>query len=131
MSTKTLRQIAELETLQVPELKARWRKLFGAEPPTHQRRFLIKRLAYRLQELTHGGLSDDTRRRAAEVVREAGLDEEARDPQDVRASSTTHASQDATRASVVYPHPPPMKPGIQSPAAPSESVRRTRSGAAR
>ena len=80
MSTKTLRQIAELETLAVPELKARWRKLFGADPPTHNRRFLIKRLAYRIQELTYGGLSDEARRRAAEIIKEAGLDEEASIP---------------------------------------------------
>jgi hypothetical protein len=80
MSSKTLRQIAELETLAVPELKARWRKLFGTDPPTHQRRFLIKRLAYRVQELTYGGLSDEARQRAAEIIKEAGLDEEASIP---------------------------------------------------
>jgi len=33
MSSKTLRQIAELERLSVPELAQRWRTLFGAEPP--------------------------------------------------------------------------------------------------
>ena len=54
-----------------------WRKLFGTAPPAHQRRFLVKRLAYRVQELTHGGLSDDAKRRAAEIIKEAGLDEEA------------------------------------------------------
>jgi len=80
MSRKTLRQIAELETLAVSELKVRWRKLFGAGPPTHNRRFLIKRLAYRIQELTYGGLSDDARRHAAEIIKEAGLDEEASIP---------------------------------------------------
>jgi hypothetical protein len=68
MSSKTLKQIAELETLAVPELKVRWRKLFGTEPPTHQRRFLIKRLAYRVQELVYGGLSEEVRRRAAEIA---------------------------------------------------------------
>jgi len=80
MSTKTLKQIAELHTLSVPDLKARWRKLLGTDPPTYQRRFLIKRLAYRVQELTYGGLSDVARQRAAEIIREAGMDEEASIP---------------------------------------------------
>ena len=64
MGSETLKQIAELNTLSVLELSARWRKLFGAEPPTHQERFLIKRLAYRVQEFTHGGLSDAARQTA-------------------------------------------------------------------
>ncbi len=48
----------------VPELKARWRDLFGTAPPAYNRAFLIKRLAYRLQELAHSGLSDTVRRRS-------------------------------------------------------------------
>ena len=52
MGSKMLKQIAELNTLAVAELEARWRKLFGAAPPAHQRRFMVKRLAYRVQELT-------------------------------------------------------------------------------
>lgn len=80
MSTKTLKQIAELETLSIPQLEERWRKLFGADPPAHQKRFLIKRLAYRIQELTYGGLSEEARQRAVEIIKEAGLDEEASIP---------------------------------------------------
>ena len=80
MSTKILKQIAELATLTIPQFEERWRKLYGTAPPAHQKRFLIKRLAYRIQELTYGGLSDDARRRAAEIIREAGLDEEASIP---------------------------------------------------
>jgi hypothetical protein len=50
MSTKTLKQIAELETLSIPQLEERWRKLFGTDPPARQKRFLIKRLGYRIQD---------------------------------------------------------------------------------
>ena len=81
MGSRTLKQIAELNTLSIPQLEERWRKLFGtAHPPAHQRRFMVKRLAYRIQELVYGGLSDDVRRRAAEIAQDAGLDEEASIP---------------------------------------------------
>jgi len=61
MSDSTLRQIAQLSKLSFPELQERWRSLFGSEPPAYHRRFLMKRLAYRIQELAYGGLSETTR----------------------------------------------------------------------
>src|SRR5260370_40873787 len=63
MSTSVLAQIAALKSMPVAGLKARWRELFGSEPPPYNRRFLESRLAYRLQELAHGGLSADVHRR--------------------------------------------------------------------
>jgi hypothetical protein len=72
-----VRQLAELETLPAGKLEDRWRALFGSDPPACQRRFLVKRLAYRLQELAHGGLSEAARARMNEIAEEAGLDEEA------------------------------------------------------
>jgi hypothetical protein len=71
------RQIADLETLPAAKLGDRWRALFGTEPPAYQRRFLVKRLAYRLQELAYGGISEAARARMEEIAQEAGLDEEA------------------------------------------------------
>ena len=75
--SSTLRQIAELETLPAARLEDRWRALFGTDPPACQRRFLVKRLAYRLQEFAHGGLSEAARARMEEIAQEAGLDAEA------------------------------------------------------
>jgi hypothetical protein len=75
--SSTLRQLAQLETLPAPQLEERWRALFGSDPPAGPRRFLVKRLAYRIQELAHGGLSEAARSRMAEIAQEAGFDEEA------------------------------------------------------
>jgi hypothetical protein len=75
--SSVVRQIAELETLPAAQLEDRWRALFGTDPPTYQRRFLVKRLAYRIQELAYGGLSEATRARMEEIAQEAGFDEEA------------------------------------------------------
>jgi hypothetical protein len=63
MSKGVLAQILVLKSTPAGALKARWRELFGTEPPPYNRRFLESRLAYRLQELVHGGLSADTLRR--------------------------------------------------------------------
>jgi len=76
MSDSTLRQITQLSKLSFPELQERWRSLFGGEPPAYHRRFLIKRLAYRIQELAYGGLSDTTRAQMADILQDAGLDEQ-------------------------------------------------------
>jgi hypothetical protein len=56
-------RLAALKTMTLPELKAEWRTLFGAEPPGYNRRFLESRLAYRIQELAYGGLKLETRKR--------------------------------------------------------------------
>ena len=43
-------QIARLPELPMPEIKALWQRLFGDDTPTHNRQFLERRIAYRLQE---------------------------------------------------------------------------------
>ena len=55
-----LAQLAGLKTMEVVALKARWRELFGSEPPPYNRAFLESRLAYRVQELAFGGLAAST-----------------------------------------------------------------------
>ena len=56
-------RLAALKTMPMPELKAQWRELFNTEPPQFNRRALENRLAYRIQELTYGGLKPETRKR--------------------------------------------------------------------
>ena len=58
-----LARVAALKTTTTPDLKAEWRKLFGAEPPPYNRRYLESRLAYRIQELAYGGLKPSTIKR--------------------------------------------------------------------
>jgi hypothetical protein len=70
-----LRQLAELDDLPTDELKVRWRALYAGEPPRFNRQFLIKRLAYRIQELAYGGLSDDDRARMDQVLDEQGFND--------------------------------------------------------
>ena len=60
MTDTVLTRIAALKTLPIPKLKQQWRDLFESEPPPYNRRFLEHRLAYRIQELTYGGLKPST-----------------------------------------------------------------------
>lgn len=60
MTEPVLARLAALKTMPTADLKAQWRTLFETEPPIYNRRFLESRLAYRIQELAHGGLTKDT-----------------------------------------------------------------------
>ena len=57
MSESVLAQLAALPGKSTAELKALWVELYDREPPSFNRDFLVKRLAYRIQELAYGGLS--------------------------------------------------------------------------
>ena len=57
MTDSVLAQVAALPEKSTAELKQLWRDLYDRAPPPYNRPFLIKRLAYRVQELAYGGLS--------------------------------------------------------------------------
>ena len=58
-----LRQVTALPGMSTPKLKQMWQELFDADPPPYDKRFLVKRLTYRLQELSYGGLSEQVEKR--------------------------------------------------------------------
>lgn len=55
-------QLATLQRMSVNELKKKWEELLGTPAPNNARAFLELRISWRIQELTYGGLSRDTRR---------------------------------------------------------------------
>ena len=65
-----LRQLATLKTMPMDQLRERWRDLYGGEPPGYKRQFLIKRLAYRIQELFYGGLPEAAKTRLRQVAQD-------------------------------------------------------------
>ncbi len=67
------RQLALLPRLTVPELRRRYAELFGEPTAANNRVWLIKRIAWRLQALAEGDLSERARRRAAELAHDADL----------------------------------------------------------
>src|SRR3569623_1448711 len=70
MSESVLAQLAALKSAPVADLKRKWRDLFEREPPPYNRRFLESRLAYRIQELAYGGLSEAALERLDAIANE-------------------------------------------------------------
>ena len=74
MSTSIPTIAAQLSTLQVMtvgQLRTSYRDLFGEDTNSHNRDFLYKRIAWRLQEQAFGGLSARTKDRLAGLVDES------------------------------------------------------------
>ncbi|MCL5103672.1 MAG: DUF2924 domain-containing protein [Armatimonadetes bacterium] len=75
MSNSVLKQVANLKNLTYAELKNLYTTLHGSEPPAYNKDFIIKRLAYRLQEIAYGGLSEQARRKMDAALKRHGYDE--------------------------------------------------------
>lgn len=56
-----LREIEKLNRTSTADLRERWNALMGTEPKQLGRNYLIRRLAYRIQELAFGGMSREAR----------------------------------------------------------------------
>jgi hypothetical protein len=65
-----LSQLAALKGASPDALKARWHEFFETEPPAYNRRFIESRLAYRIQELAYGKLSQDALDRLKDIARQ-------------------------------------------------------------
>lgn len=63
-----IKQVAALPGMTIAELKKLWTDLHKTEPPAFNRIFLEKRLAYRLQEVAHGGLKKESDKRLERMV---------------------------------------------------------------
>jgi hypothetical protein len=62
-----LAQVAALAPLDLAGLREHWKPLFGTEPPGYGPDLMRRRLAYRIQELAYGGLSEATRQRLRQI----------------------------------------------------------------
>jgi hypothetical protein len=82
-------EIASLSTIDTDELQERWKAMCG-KAPAHEigRSFLIRVIAYRLQERAYGGLKPATCRALTRAVEETKTDSSRR-PQARRAQSGT------------------------------------------
>jgi hypothetical protein len=67
------RQLARLRNLSLSELRGVHLEAFGEPTRSGNKEFLLKRIAWRLQSVTEGGLSERARQRAAELARDADL----------------------------------------------------------
>jgi hypothetical protein len=69
MEPTVLQQVAAIKRMDAAALRQRWRALFGRDAPAaYKPEQLIRRLAWRIQELRYGGLSDAARHRLREIT---------------------------------------------------------------
>ncbi len=57
MEKKVEKEVKCLEKKALEELRKIWKKVFGEEAPRHSKKYLIPRLAYRIQEKMYGEIS--------------------------------------------------------------------------
>lgn len=83
MTTPTIAaQLKGLQGMSVAQLRSKYREYFGEDTTSHNRDFLFKRIAWRLQEQAYGGLSQRTKDRLAALVDETQI--RVRPPQTFR-----------------------------------------------
>ena len=73
MEVNIVTEVAALERLSVGQLRQRFAELFGETTQASNRTWLVKRIAWRMQALAEGDLSERARKRAAELARDADL----------------------------------------------------------
>jgi hypothetical protein len=73
MNPHLAHELATLSQLTVAGLRARYAELFGEETQVGNKLWLMRRIAWRLQALAEGDLSQRARQRAAELARDADV----------------------------------------------------------
>jgi len=66
-------QLAALEGMDVPALRAKYEEVFGEPTRAGNRDYLRKRIAWRIQELAEGGLSERAKARIQELIADAPI----------------------------------------------------------
>ena len=69
MAETNLSQIMELKEKSLGELKAKYEELFRQEPPSSNKVFLWRKIAYRIQELECGNVSEETQGKIQELIK--------------------------------------------------------------
>lgn len=57
--TSVLRELLALQNMSMNQLREKWIDLYGSDPPQYKKQLMLRRLAYRIQELHYGGLPKD------------------------------------------------------------------------
>lgn len=70
MAESITSQIAELHRLSVSQLRKKMQRLTGEPCRQTHRKYLIKRLAFKIQELHYGGLSEEAKDQITELRKE-------------------------------------------------------------
>ncbi len=67
------KEVAALKRMTVNELRAKYADVFGEETNARHKEWLVRRIAWRMQALAEGDISERARQRAAELANDADL----------------------------------------------------------
>jgi AraC-like DNA-binding protein len=81
-------EIAELREMSIPQLNEHYDQVFGVKPLVAYRQYLVRRIAWKLQAISWGGLSETAMLRASEIARDIRFDDSASVIVETRASSS-------------------------------------------
>lgn len=73
MKTTVADEVARLEKMSVNQLAKRFEEVFGEQSRSRHKRYLIRRIVWRLQADAEGGLTDRARQRAEELANDAEI----------------------------------------------------------
>jgi hypothetical protein len=97
-------EVAALQRLSIGQLRQRFADLFGEATAASNRTWLTKRIAWRIQALAEGDLSQRARQRAAELARDADL---RLNPPQPKATTTTPLPEPVRVPAPIDPRLPP------------------------
>src|ERR1700675_2551480 len=103
MDPEITKEVAGLPQLSFADLRARYAELFHEPTRVGNRSWLVRRIAWRLQALAEGDLSDRARQYAAQIVNDADL--RLLPP---KAAAQPAAVKAAPRPATPRPVPPPQ-----------------------
>lgn len=125
---KALRSVSEdlkaLDRMNLKELQTKFLLLYGVETHSKNPTFLRKKLAWKLQELREGGLSDEAKARLEALMPKGPLVKQANGRLGVAAPTEVVAPEEAVLKAALEPSAPPAERDPRIPAAGSV-LRRT------
>lgn len=68
MAETKLSEIMELKQKSLSQLREKYKELYCQNPPSSNKVFLWRKIAYRIQELTYGGLAKETQTKIQELI---------------------------------------------------------------
>ncbi|WP_439630601.1 DUF2924 domain-containing protein [Gemmata sp.] len=109
MGVNVAREVAALQRMTPKELSRRFAEVFGEPTNARNRVWLVRRIAWRLQALAEGDLSDRARNRANELACDADLrlnpPAAPRAPEPAAAAERTRTKEPAAEADARLPAP--------------------------
>lgn len=114
MSQTIAAQIAALDEMTTGELREKYREVFGEETRSRNKKYLIKKVAWRIQANAEGGLSERAKQRAKDLACEADI---RVNPPRKRKRTTKKPADPAPERTVVHRFGPTHDPRLPLPGA--------------